>query len=186
MPLARTLIKATGIVLLLLGGGFAVGWLGGARVERSANLSRFDGQIKRASVRFGVDPVLVRAVIRAESGGRADVVSRRGAVGLMQLLPSTAAEYGPSLGLNQVDLKDPATNILLGTYHLARLLAQFDHDPVLALAAYNAGAARVKRWLSKHPACSSREIISRAAAPETRRYVGRIDRFVRRARGKGL
>ncbi len=171
----------------MLGLGFAVGWVGSGRLGRRTSLSRYEVSIRKSAERFGVDPSLLRAIIRAESGGRPSVVSSRGAGGLMQLLPSTAREYAGQLGLEaEPDLEDPATNILLGACHLARLLGQFDHDTVLAVAAYNAGAGRVKSWLEKHPARSSREIIARSASVETRQYVGRVDRVFTQQNGGGL
>lgn len=85
-----------------------------------------------------LNPALLRAVIKVESGFKQDAVSPKGAVGLMQLTPATAAT------LPVVDLRDPIQNIRGGAKHLRRLLNRYDNSLPLALAAYNAGVNRVK------------------------------------------
>jgi len=99
-------------------------------------------EIRRAvaiyAKRYRLDPALLRAVIKAESDFRQHVVSRRGAVGLMQLTPDTAAT------LRVADIHDPIQNIRGGAKHLRRLLNLYDGELPLALAAYNAGVHRVK------------------------------------------
>jgi soluble lytic murein transglycosylase-like protein len=98
-----------------------------------------DAQIRRAAERHGVDPLLVHAVVRAESGYDARAVSRKGAAGLMQLMPETARRYGVT------DRFDPATNLDAGVRYLRHLLRMFDGNLSLALAAYNAGEEPVLR-----------------------------------------
>jgi soluble lytic murein transglycosylase-like protein len=101
--------------------------------------------IADASLRYDVPPETILAVIRIESTFDANAISEAGAVGLMQLLPSTAAELARELSLEwtgEADLHDPATNIVLGTYYLTKLLGRFN-DLTQALAAYNEGPARV-------------------------------------------
>ena len=85
----------------------------------------------------GVKQELVRAVIDEESGGRPCAVSWKGAQGLMQLMPETAQELGVK------DVFDPSQNVEAGTRLLKQLLARYNNDVKLALAAYNAGAGRV-------------------------------------------
>nr|WP_087474290.1 lytic transglycosylase domain-containing protein [Nitrospira cf. moscoviensis SBR1015] len=99
-------------------------------------------EIRRAiafyAVRYRLDPDLLRAVIKTESDFRQDVVSHKGAVGLMQLTPDTAAT------LRVADLHDPLQNIRGGAKQLRHLLNLYEGDLPLALAAYNAGVHRVK------------------------------------------
>jgi soluble lytic murein transglycosylase-like protein len=83
---------------------------------------------------------LVRAVIVVESGFNPRAVSKRGAIGLMQLLPATARRYGVK------DIYDPEQNIRAGTRYLRDLLTRFDSNLELALAAYNAGEEAVERY----------------------------------------
>jgi len=95
----------------------------------------------------GLDPALVCSVVRAESRFRADAVSPRGAVGWMQLMPDTAEWVADRLGRSARDLRDPETNLLLGTAYLRYLLDRFGRTD-LALAAYNAGPTRVDQWVA--------------------------------------
>ncbi len=119
-------------------------------------------EIRRAVViyakRYRLDPALLHAVIKAESGFRQHVVSRKGAVGLMQLTPDTAA------ALRVADIHDPIQNIRGGAKHLRSLLNLYDGELPLALAAYNAGVRRVKA--GKVPRIR-----------ETRAYVRKVLRF---------
>jgi soluble lytic murein transglycosylase-like protein len=112
--------------------------------------------IASAALRHQIDPDFVASVVKAESGFLPTAVSPRGAQGLMQLMPRTAAELGVRNAL------DPAENVEGGTTYLRRLLDRYDWDAVKALAAYNAGPQRVEQYGSAPP------------YPETRAYVARI------------
>lgn len=105
--------------------------------------------IKKAPAQVDDDEALVEAIIKQESGGRADIVSDAGAVGLMQILPSTAKEIAAELGVEKYDLKDPETNRLFGAHYIKKLLQQFGGDVELALTAYHSGPGRVKNLLSR-------------------------------------
>jgi len=116
----------------------------------------YGAQIWQASKRHRVDGLLVASIVEAESGFAPDAVSRKGAVGLMQLLPSTGEIYGAR------DLHDPHVNLEVGSRYLAWLLREFDGDVEMALAAYNAGPAAVARHAGVPP------------YRETQRYVRRV------------
>ncbi len=96
--------------------------------------------IHDAAERYGVEPALIKAIIMAESSYNHRAISKRGAVGLMQLMPKTA----DALGVD--DLFDPALNIDGGARYIKQLLDQFDGDIKLALAAYNAGSRKVRKY----------------------------------------
>jgi soluble lytic murein transglycosylase-like protein len=118
--------------------------LAGARViliDRSPAVRKLprDAQIRRIAERHGVDPLLVHAVVRAESGYDPKAVSRKGAAGLMQLMPETARRYGVT------DPFDTAANLDAGVRYLRDLLSVFRGNVALALAAYNAGEQSVLR-----------------------------------------
>ena len=91
-----------------------------------------------ATVGTDVSPALVLALISVESSGKANAESHKGAQGLMQLIPATAERFGID------DPTDPSQNIKGGVAYLAWLLNEFDRDPILALAGYNAGENAVK------------------------------------------
>jgi len=96
--------------------------------------------IQSASQKYGVDADLLFSVIAAESNFNAKAISRRGARGLMQLLPTTAARLGVT------DIFDPVQNIDAGTRYLRDLMARYQGDLMLTLAAYNAGPGAVQRY----------------------------------------
>ena len=114
------------------------------RLPRATYQTMVDA-IADSSLRYGVAPETILAVIRIESTFDVDAESAAGATGLMQLLPSTAEEIARELRMSWTGnetLRDPAANIELGTYYLTKLLGQFN-DLSLALAAYNEGPGRI-------------------------------------------
>lgn len=117
-----------------------------------------DQLIRDASGRYRLDPDFVSSVIKAESNFQPRAVSRKGAQGLMQLMPGTAILLGVSNPF------DPKANIDAGTAYLSQLLDQYNNDPIKALAAYNAGANRVQQYHGVPP------------YRETKAYVARIVR----------
>jgi len=104
-----------------------------------ARATQFDAIIEHAASAAAIQPNLLRAVIVVESGFNVRALSKRGAVGLMQLMPATAARFGIS------DSFDPRQNIGAGARYLKFLLDRFGQDLSLALAAYNAGEDAVDR-----------------------------------------
>lgn len=128
---------------------------------------------KRVEIDNDLKP-LVTAVIGQESAGNPNAVSSKGAVGLMQIMPATAKEIAKELGVENYDLRDPATNQQFGSHYLKKLLVMFDYDVSLALAAYNAGPGKVKQWVAKYGdnwADIQRELKKRGHYTETVKYV---------------
>jgi soluble lytic murein transglycosylase-like protein len=114
-----------------------------------------DQVVREASSRNRLDPDFVRSVISAESNFKIHAVSRKGALGLMQLMPATAAQLGVAVPF------DPRANVEAGTAHLSALLNLYHDDPIKALAAYNAGAHRVKQYNGVPPYHETRAYISK-------------------------
>lgn len=110
-----------------------------------ADIKRYSAIVDAAARTHGVDAALVHAVISAESGYNQSAVSRTGARGLMQLMPATAERYGVQ------NIMDPTENIVAGVKYLRDLLAMFQGNMELAVAAYNAGENAVIRYGNKVP-----------------------------------
>jgi len=104
----------------------------------SQYIKKYDGIIGEASRRFGLEPSLVKAVIKAESDFDHEAVSDKGAQGLMQLMPATAAD------MEVKDAFDPEENIAGGARYLGQLMERFGNNTELAIAAYNAGPEAVQ------------------------------------------
>jgi soluble lytic murein transglycosylase len=124
-----------------------------------------------------LDPLLVTALIREESGFAPGAISSAGARGLMQLMPQTAEQTVRSRSLRDVPtapLEDPEVNIRVGTMHLADLLRDYGGNLRLSLAAYNAGAAQVRRWQERYGFADEEEFTEDIPYTETRNYVKRV------------
>lgn len=133
------------------------------------DVAAFRPHIESAAAETRLDPQLLHAVIRTESGYNPRAVSPKGALGLMQLMPDTARRYGVANAF------DPAQNVRGGARYLRDLLQMFSQDLSLALAAYNAGEGAVARYGNRIP-----------PFPETQAYVPRVLRDYQRLRaGRG-
>jgi soluble lytic murein transglycosylase-like protein len=136
----RHRLAGCGLLLLTIAAGYVVG-------DSRRGPDKPDAIIREAAARHGVPEDLIAAVIEAESQFYPRAVSRRGAQGLMQLMPATAATLGVE------DPFSPRDNIDAGVRHLRFLIDRFDNNLPLALAAYNAGevAVRVHKGIPPYP-----------------------------------
>lgn len=148
-------------------GSLNTGYVAQPYTPTADELQRYASIIKTASQAYGVDAMLVHAVISAESGYNPKAVSRTGARGMMQLMPDTARRYGVQ------DSMDPIENIHGGVKYLRDLLAMFKGRMDLAIAAYNAGENAVLRSGGIPPYA------------ETRSYVPRVLGFYRDFQKRG-
>lgn len=131
--------------------------------------------IQKYSAANDLDPHFVAALMAQESTFVADIRSSANAVGLMQLIPSTARAMARKLGLRYSPklMTNPETNIRMGTAYLSDKIREFG-SPHLALASYNAGERAVRRWLSERPGVPVDQFIDDIPYPETQNYVKRI------------
>lgn len=150
---------------------------GMGKEPRSNSVSQFAGygdvkqHLEDAAEAQSLDPALVIAVAAAESAFNVKAVSRKGALGLMQVMPATAERYGVAsrpASEGEHAAMEPKVNAQIGTRYLADLLRMFDGDKELALAAYNAGEGAVIKHGRKIP-----------PYPETQQYVEKVMRFYR-------
>jgi soluble lytic murein transglycosylase-like protein len=126
----------------------------GESAQREADVP-YSAQIRNAAHTYGLDPALVASVIAVESNFNSRAVSKKSALGLMQLLPETAAQMAVRNAF------DPVENIDGGTRYLKQLLDRYDQNLALALAAYNAGPKRVDFYRGIPPLAETRSYISR-------------------------
>ncbi len=137
----------------------------------------FREEVLALSATKGLEAAWTYGVIRRESAFVSDARSSRGATGLMQLMPATAKHISPSLKIRYRGLStllQPETNLKLGTGYLAKMMTRFDNQTVLATAAYNAGARRVKKWLPGETAMDADRWIETIPYKETREYVSNV------------
>jgi len=115
----------------------------------------YSGYVQQAAAKYEIEPDLIHAVIKAESNGNQRAVSKKGAMGLMQLMPSTAND------MNVVNPFNPEENIEGGTKYLKQLLEKFNGDLTLALAAYNAGPKTVEKYRNVPPISETKQYVKK-------------------------
>lgn len=182
------IILAVFLVLLLFGGLFFLIF----GYDRVVYPLKYRLEIIRAGEEFGVDAALIASVINAESGFKEKAISSKGAVGLMQILPSTAewtiekmrkqninipsysAEELFNSQISNGQLFDPNLNIRVGTFYLSYLINKFENVDV-ALAAYNAGEGNVIKWLSADEFSSDQKTLKKIPFKETENYVKKVN-----------
>ncbi|MCL2756087.1 MAG: lytic transglycosylase domain-containing protein [Firmicutes bacterium] len=179
------------IAFCLIGVIILVGVVGTTLFFTVAYPLRFKNEINEAATRFNLPPELIASIIRAESSFRPNAIGPRGEIGLMQLMPSTAAWLASSKmdtpGLEK-QLNVPRVNITFGSFYIRYLLDKFDGDVRTALIAYNAGPAKAQRWLdeseySRHmEQREGKRVLISSPYPSTNHYVARILRAQRHYR----
>lgn len=142
-------------------------------------------EINRYSEIYDLDPFLVAAVIKVESGYNKDATSNKDAKGLMQIGPTTGKWAAEVLGVDDYKeemLFDPQINIRFGTWYIRQLKGEFNEDMDLVLAAYNAGSGNVTNWLMDERYSTDGEMLSYIPFEETRNYLEKVH-FNQRAYG---
>lgn len=171
--------RAQGLVVKRHGDALPLGVADGQQgLWRAAWPRAFADAVRRSTTeRSSVDRPLLWALMREESGFRPHVLSPAGAVGLLQLMPETAARVAAQIGLSGYDdalLTDPATNVRLGAAYLDTLVGRFRGRTSAAVGSYNAGPGAVERWLAARPAQADDEWVENVPYDETRNYIKRV------------
>lgn len=177
--LVAALIVGVGVALLRSGDSVYTlqKWLSFSRYNR------YDNVIRETARKYGVDPMLIKAVVWRESGFRADKVGNDGERGLMQVTEIAAEDWAKARKIKNFappDLFNPKTNLDAGTWYLKQALNRWraKDDPVpFALAEYNAGRSRVNRWIAKTKMgknATSEALRSNITFPGTSHYVESI------------
>ncbi|MCP3772196.1 lytic transglycosylase domain-containing protein [Paenibacillus sp. MZ04-78.2] len=137
----------------------------------------YEQEIRQNAAKYDLDPFLVAAVIRVESNYLTETESKKGAYGMMQLMPDTAdwiidkARFSEEF---KTRLNDPAVSIELGSWYLHWLFKQFSGNRIAVLAGYNAGHGKVNRWLQENAWDGTLQNADRIPYGETRHYIQRV------------
>jgi len=171
---AKALKISLALALLVI-----VAYYAGAYIDILRVRWRLPALIPKAAGAHGLDPLLVKSVVIEESGMNYRARGKAGEIGLMQVRPVVLEDYARVTGrvLAPEQLLDPETNLEVGCWYLARMLRIFhdQREPVyFALAAYNAGATNVERWIANAKDLSAEEFLKRIRFKSTRRYVANI------------
>lgn len=130
--------------------------------------------MEQEALKYQMNPFLVAGLSWQESQYKPDIQSWVGATGLMQIMPSTAEQIAAQMGMKDYDLKDPETNIRMGTWYLNSTHKTFDGNSMFAVASYNAGAGPVLRWKKQFAHLPYDALAESIAYPETRDYVKKV------------
>lgn len=133
--------------------------------------------VYKYSEQYGVDPLLMFSLIKAESNFKTDGVSSSNAIGLMQLMDSTAEEVAKNIQMeynSDTTLYNPEENIQLGIKYFSELMKYYDQNYILALAAYNAGIGNVKNWIEEGIIKEDGSDVENIPFKETNNYVRKI------------
>ena len=143
---------------------------------------KFEPQIDAAAKRYSVDPFLIKAVIWQETRFHPNRRGRAGEIGLMQIQEAAALDWAATERVGNFSHEqcfDPGTNVLAGTYYLAKLLKRYPHadNPIpFALADYNAGRGHLLKWIGGAGATNSAAFIAEIGFPSTQAYVKAVMR----------
>lgn len=141
--------------------------------------TKYSEYVYKYAQEYEVDPMLVFAIIKAESNFNPNVVSSSNAVGLMQLMDTTAEEIANKLDisiLKGASLYNPELNIRLGTKYFSNLMKEYNNNYLLALTAYNAGIGNVGKWIEQGIIQDDGSDIENIPFKETNNYVRKIVR----------
>ncbi|MCZ8511919.1 lytic transglycosylase domain-containing protein [Paenibacillus filicis] len=174
------------VFALLLIGFVIFLFLSSSAVGRFMYPIRYDKEIRQMADKYQLDPFLIAAIIRVESNYKLQTVSKKGAYGLMQLMPDTSdwiidkARFSDKY---RDQLHDPSVSIELGAWYLDWMQKQFNGNMIAVIAGYNAGHGKVSRWLQEREWDGTLKGADTIPYGETRHYVQRVmyyhDKYVK-------
>lgn len=129
--------------------------------------------------RYEVDPLLIYAMMKAESKHNTNAISRSGAKGLMQIMDKTGAWGAKEVGIedyNHEELFQPETNIKIGCWYVSKLIRQYEGNITMVLAAYNAGTGNVAKWRMDSQCSLDGKTLYRIPFKETHAYIEKVKR----------
>ena len=137
---------------------------------------KYEEYVTKYSNELNIDPMLSYAIIKTDSNFKEDVISKSGAIGLMQLMDNTAKEQAEKLNVEYTNetLLNPEKNILLGLNYFSTLLDKFNQNYILAFTAYNAGLGNVQKWILNGTIKEDGTDIENIPFKETNMYVRKI------------
>jgi len=166
------------LLLLIIIGFIAILFIQSSWLSEWMYPVKYQGIIMDKSDKYEVDPHLIAAVIRVESNFQTGRESHKGAVGLMQLMPTTAEWIIERADMHTITVDElkfnPESNIELGAWYLKHLLGQFEGNVIKSIAAYNAGPGNVSKWLEEKTWDGTYETADQIPFGETRQYVQKV------------
>lgn len=178
----KSKLKIISIVILIL---LIIGTILGKvfnipeRILKRIYKTDYSEYVYKYAQEYEVDPIMVFSIIKAESNFNPNVVSSSNAIGLMQLMDTTAEEIAKKLEINfekGMSLYNPELNIMLGTKYFSNLMKEYNNNYLLALTAYNAGIGNVKKWIEQGIIKEDGSDIENIPFKETNNYVRKIVR----------
>ena len=150
-------------------------------IERKFYPIKYSNYVEQYSKEYDVDKYLVYSVIKTESKFNPEAVSSKGASGLMQITALTASWATKELKIEEdIDIHDPKTNIMIGTWYLSRLEKEFDGDLHLLISAYNGGSGNVRKWLNSPKYSNDGKSLKSIPFKETSQYTEKVLRNYRK------
>lgn len=164
--------KAIIVTLMVMASVIALGFF----MLKKIYPKSYSEYVEKYSKKYNVDEKLIYAVIKEESNFNKDISSKRNAIGLMQLVQSTADEIGNDIGIENINLKNPEVNIQIGTKYLSNLLKKYDGNVEIAIVAYNAGIGNVDKWIKENRINKNGSNLEKVPFKETNMYLRKVMR----------
>ncbi len=144
------------------------------QIEKIFYPTEYSEYVEKYSKEYKVDKYLIYSIIKTESKFNPDAVSSKGASGLMQITEQTALWASRELDIKNVNMRDPETNIRMGTWYLHRLNKEFKGDLNLMISAYNGGSGNVRKWLKSSEYSSDGKSLTQIPFKETSQYTEKV------------